>query len=256
MDYLSRFRHECAAFEAAARRSVGADETPLVPSCPDWSVADLVAHLGSVQRYVILTVAGRHSTPPDHRDLKYLGLPADTSGWPMPQHEPNRGPVPVSLVDWFASGASELADLFASTSLDEPTWTWSPEHTVDFWLRAQTLEAAVHRWDAENAVGAAKPIDTELAVDAIGLHFQFMAPFRRGIVNAPAGSGERFRFRQTDGPGDWTVQVEGDEIRLGEGSGPVLLEVSGTASDLLLGMWRRIPLAGYTKRYFELVPPA
>src|ERR1043165_9871303 len=78
VDYLSHFRAECAAFEAAVRRSADSDdETPLIPACPKWSRSDLVAHLGGVQRYVTLVVSGLHMTPPDHRDPAYLGLPAD-----------------------------------------------------------------------------------------------------------------------------------------------------------------------------------
>ena len=36
----------------------------------------------------------------------------------------------------------------------------------------QAIEAAVHRWDAENAVGVARPLDAALAADAIGQTFE------------------------------------------------------------------------------------
>src|SRR3712207_1775237 len=67
----------------------------------------------------------------------------------------------------------------------QPVWTWSPERTTGFWLRMQTIEAAVHRWDAENAIGAGQPIDAELAADAVGQTFQVMAPARRAWRQAP-----------------------------------------------------------------------
>jgi hypothetical protein len=73
----------------------------------------------------------------------------------------------------------------------------------------QTIEAAVHRWDAENAIGAAQPVEAEPAVDAVGQTFEVMAPAWRARKQAPPGSGERFRFRQTDGTGNWTAQVRG-----------------------------------------------
>jgi hypothetical protein len=35
-----------------------------------------------------------------------------TRAGPMPEHAPNRRPVPVGLTDWFADGASALESLF------------------------------------------------------------------------------------------------------------------------------------------------
>ena len=168
------------------------------------------------------------------------------------------------LVDWFAAGAAALESLFRTRAPDEPVWTWSREQTTGFWLRMQTIEAAVHRWDAEHAIGSARPVDGELAADAVEQTFTVMAPFRRTLKQAPPGAGERFRFRRTDGTGDWTVLFEGDDVRLVESTGTHTVELAGTASDLMLFLWQRIPadrLAGVTgerdalDRYFTLVPP-
>jgi hypothetical protein len=128
----------------------------------------------------------------------------------------------------------------------------------------QTIEAAVHRWDAENATGAAGPVDVELAADAIDQNFAVMVPARRTQRQAPPGSGERFRFRQTDGTGDWTVHFDGDDVHLAESAGPWDAEFAGTASDLMLFLWHRIPAdqldepaadRGMLDRYFTLAPP-
>ncbi|MFI9386943.1 maleylpyruvate isomerase family mycothiol-dependent enzyme [Kutzneria sp. NPDC052558] len=263
MDYVPHFRREIAAFQDAIRRA-GADGAPPVPSCPGWSTSDLLAHLGRVQRFVIHIIERRLAAPPDPADRAILNLPADTSGWPAPEHAPNQGPVPPGLVDWFADGASTLETLFSSRDPDEPVWTWSPEGTVGFWSRMQTIEAAVHRWDAENAIGAAQPIDGDLAADAIEHTFTVMAAFRRAQSEAPAGLGETLRFRRTDGPDVWTVQFDGDAVRLIDPTEPRHVELFGTASDLMLFLWRRIPaddLHGIVgtravlNRYFTLVPP-
>jgi hypothetical protein len=51
MDHLPHFHREVRAFEAAARRAAaGGGAAPGVPSCPEWSVSDLVLHLGYVHR--------------------------------------------------------------------------------------------------------------------------------------------------------------------------------------------------------------
>ncbi|MFB6478723.1 maleylpyruvate isomerase N-terminal domain-containing protein [Streptomyces virginiae] len=50
MDHVERLvvlRTETAAFEKAVRRAFDLGEpVPAVPSCPGWSVTDLVRHLG------------------------------------------------------------------------------------------------------------------------------------------------------------------------------------------------------------------
>lgn len=44
---LTRFQSEASAFEKAVRGALDpGGPAPLVPSCPGWSVCDLVGHLG------------------------------------------------------------------------------------------------------------------------------------------------------------------------------------------------------------------
>jgi hypothetical protein len=78
---------------------------------------------------------------------------------------------------------------------------------------------------------AAQPVAAELAENAVGHTFEVMAPARRAWTQAPPGSGERFRLRQTDGTGDWKVHFKGDDVRLNESTGPCDVELVGTASD-------------------------
>ncbi|WP_090932601.1 maleylpyruvate isomerase family mycothiol-dependent enzyme [Nonomuraea jiangxiensis] len=284
MDHASHFEREVRAFQAAARQAADTGGAPLVPSCPGWSVADLVLHLGGVHRAVTSVIRDRLDKSPDPSDLSFAALPPDLTGWPAPEQAPNLGPIPAGLLDWFADGAAGLGAQFRANDPGTHAWTWSAEQTVGFWLRMQTIEAAVHRWDAESAVGTARPIHEEIAADAIGQTFEVMAPARRAWRQAPGGAGERFRFRRTDGAGCWTVHFDGDDVRLtvgdkllavgdderitgGEdvrsGVGGLDVEVAGTASDLMLFLWQRIPADGLDvrgdrealDRYFVLVPP-
>lgn len=226
-------------------------------------MADLVVHLGSVHRAVAHIVTRRLHGPPDPADLAFLGLPADTDGWPRPEDAPHQGPVPTSLFDWFAGGAAALESVLRDREPDDWAWTWSGERTVGFWRRVQAVEASVHRWDAEHALGAARPLEADFAADAIGHNFEAFAPARRTWRSSPAGKGERFGFRRTDGPGEWTVSFDGDEVRTAGSAGPGDVEVAGTASDLLLFLWQRIPAErldvtgdrAALDRYFTLVPP-
>jgi uncharacterized protein (TIGR03083 family) len=260
MDFVPHFHREVVAFEAAARQAAGA--APLVPSCPGWSVSDLVLHLGSVHRGIAYIIEKRLQEPPDI--TKLAGSRTGGPDWPEPERAPNRDPVPPSLIEWFAEGASVLESLFRDSDAGDAVWTWSREQNIRFWLRMQTIEAAVHRWDAENAIGAPQPVDAGLAVDAIVQTFEVMAPARRSWKQAPPGSGEAFRIRQTDGGGSWTVRFDGDDVRITDDAGACDAELAGTASDLMLFLWRRIgadrldDVTGdrdVLDRYFTLVPP-
>jgi uncharacterized protein (TIGR03083 family) len=259
MDRLSHFRREILAFESAVRRA----DAAMVPSCPGWAVADLVMHLGGTHRYVSAIVGDRLAAPPPEVGLSLLGLPADLTGWPDPARAPNAGPLVPGLVEWFAAGAAELAERFAVAGPDVAVWTWSPDRSVGFWIRMQTIEAAVHRWDAENATGdEAAPVNADLAADAVTQTFEVMAPFRRTLREAPPGAGETYCFRRTDGPGSWRVRFDGEKVLLDDGTGGDV-ELTGTASDLMLFLWRRIPADRLDVRgdrslldsYFTLVPP-
>ncbi len=164
---------------------------------------------------------------PDSTDLTFLELPRTTRAGRCRSTHRIVDRCQWGLTDWFADGASALESLFRNSGPGEPVWTWSREQTTGFWLRIQTIEAAVHRWDAENAIGVAQPVEAELAGDAVGHTFEIMAPARRAWTQAPPGSGERFRLRQSDGTGDWTVHFDGDDVRLNESTGPCDVELAG-----------------------------
>ncbi len=64
---------------------------------------------------------------------------------------------------WLREGAEALIEALASVDPDAPTWHPFPVATVArVWPRRQAQETAVHRWDAEAAVGTPSPIDAEL----------------------------------------------------------------------------------------------
>jgi len=83
-------------------------DTP-VPSCPGWSVRDLVTHMGGIHRWANRVVRDRRS---DARwmDLNELGgLPAD-----------------ASLFAWFDEGARTLLETLAAAPEDLQCWTFVP----------------------------------------------------------------------------------------------------------------------------------
>ena len=263
VDYVEHFHRETAGFADAARVAVAASVAPPVPTCPGWTMTDLVLHLGVVHRMLAPVIAERRTQPPQPGDQSGLGLQAEQQGWLPPGRPPADSPVPGGLIDWFSAGAEALEARFRAASPDESAWSWSADHTVGFWQQMQAIEAAVHRWDAERALGAARPLAADLAADAIGQTFERMLPMRRAVTHAPPGTGERYLFRRTDGPGEWALCFDGAAARIAEQAQSPDVELAGTASDLALFLWHRgdtgrLDVRGdhsLLDRYFVLVPP-
>lgn len=274
MDYVEHFHREAHTFLAAARQAVTDGPAPAVPSCPGWTMTELVLHLGYVHRSVALVISERVRQEPEDGDLSWLGLPAEQTDRlrglmaehadPLAARKPPSGrPLAPALVEWFGAGAVELETQFRTTPPGEQVWTWSADRTVGFWQRMQAIEAAIHRWDAENAIGSPRPVDPDLAADAIVQTFEVMAPMRRAMLEAAPGRGERFRFSRTDGAEAWAVRFDGNDARLGDPDGPCDVSLSGTASDLMLFLWQRVAAGALDIRgdarladhYFDLVPP-
>ncbi|MER5949253.1 maleylpyruvate isomerase family mycothiol-dependent enzyme [Streptomyces sp. NPDC001904] len=273
VDHVVGFRREVAGFERCVEAWEGQD-VPLVPGCPGWSVADLVLHLGTMHRQVVHIAGARSSEPPEGLgDPAVLRLPEHRWGWPEAGRGPLAGRMPRGLLDWFRDGADRLEKVFTARDPGEPAWSWAtgtPEggafggRTVGFWLRLQAIEAAVHRWDAESAAGGVPaPVDTWLAADAVSHAFEVLAPARQAWGQTPAGRGERLRFTQTDGFRSWIVQVDADDVLLNQGTGCCLVELAGSASDLMMHLWQRIPREelgvrgeeALLDRYFPSPPP-
>ena len=180
-----------------------------VPSCPGWSMRDLVEHLGAVHRWA--------------RDAIVLGRPND-------MEEPAVGD---DLVDWFAAGAGELLALLRASDPAAQAWTFGPHpRTVSFWDRRQALEISLHLWDARNASGAPNLLDAELAADGVAEVVEIMYP-RQVRLNRIAPLPYAIKIVVAGDP--QTQHVLG-----GSGSDPKpVATLTGPAPDLLLVLWGR-----------------
>jgi uncharacterized protein (TIGR03083 family) len=219
-EYLEAIIRESAALaDAAERAGLGSR----VPSCPDWTVAELVAHVGEVQQWARVTVEERASERISRRTLP-------------------GAPTGAELLPWFRSQAPALVRLLAATDTATPVWSWADDRTAHFWYRRQANEAAVHRWDAQNAAGQAEPIETRLAADGVDEALGMLGFRARDQV---VGSGETVHLHCTDTPtgvgGEWlvTLQPDGPQIERRHEKGDVAAR--GTASDLDLFVWGRVP---------------
>ena len=213
-DYRAAIGTESANLRAAAARA-GLDAR--VPSCPDWDVAELLAHVGRVYRWASACVESNQSVSP-------ASLP-----------EP---PGRDQLDAWVRDGTDQVLAVLDRPA-DDPAWTWVPPPRVGFWQRRQAHETAMHRVDAELAGGEATPIPGELAADGID-EWLGLLPFRRSSPPV-TGHGETLHLHCTDRPGEWLVRLTADRAEVERVHAKGDVAVRGTASDLLLVLLRRLP---------------
>ncbi|MEA2506492.1 MAG: hypothetical protein QOH48_1110 [Actinomycetota bacterium] len=215
LPYIDFVHEEGRALAVAARRDMRAP----VPSCPDWTVFELVEHTGYVHRHITERLR-RQNTEEGRPDVEEP--PSDDEG----------------LLAWYSSGLNALEDLLTSTPRDAPRWTWwPPDNTAGFWRRRMAQETAVHRWDAENATGSARPIDPELAADGVAEFLDIHVPAEESLYEGPAGT---VHLHRTDGDGEWVVSLTPGQIpHATEGHEKGDAAIRGGGSDLLLLTWRR-----------------
>lgn len=213
--------HLLADAERVATVLDGSDLGSPVPSCGDWDLAALAAHLGWVHRWARRCIAeGRPPTDDETRAIE-----------PLDRERP---------ADWMRTGAAALADTLRGIDPDGSTWHPFPVERVGrVWPRRMAHETVIHRWDAERAVGEPGPIDAELASDGIDEYLELVVPrrVRRDGIELPTGS---LHLHCTDVPGEWLVSSDPDDgYRLVRAHQKGDAALRGPAGPMLLRLWAR-----------------
>lgn len=230
IDYLEVIRTEAAALRAVV---AGADLEARVPSCPDWSLRDLVAHVGRTHRFHTGNVQRGVTDPPTFDAL------------PVPPEDDH------ALLLWLDEGVEDMLAVLARLDPDGPAWNWSLDPQVaSFWPRRMALETAVHRWDAELALGKAQPFAPELAADGVDEVLRVHLPADRHDADeeeqVPDPHAGRVRVSASDHPGDWlvTLRPDGADVTGGPDGGGAEhgadATVRGPLFDLFLAVWGRL----------------
>jgi uncharacterized protein (TIGR03083 family) len=219
LDHIGSTERDTLRLADAAEADLGAD----VAACPGWTVADLVWHLREVQWFWGTIVAGLLPEPPDEA------------------LRPARATDHDRLLRDLRDGVATMAKAFRAADPAAACWTWAPQKDVAFVLRHQAQEAAVHRWDAQVAAGRPEPLDAGIAADAVSEFLEFSTGW---VIEGTAPLPGPVRLEAIDTGGRWTVVEDAQRaLRFGTGTGagdgePVTT-VRGTASALLLGLYRR-----------------
>jgi uncharacterized protein (TIGR03083 family) len=190
-----------------------ADLEARVPSCPEWSVRDLAHHIGIVQWYWGANV--RAANADERSGAELTAAPGDSD-----------------LLAWLGWCTYGLLVALREAGPDAPCWTWWGEpRSAAAVGRHQAQEAAVHRWDAELATGSVGSLRPELASDGVPDFIQIMVG---RDVSALSGS---VTLTATDTGAGWQVGAAPSAD-----SGGRAAELQATASDLVLMLYRRLPV--------------
>lgn len=244
MDYAGVIAQES---ERAADALAEASPAAPVPSCADWSAADLAYHLGEVQDFWSQIVGNAPAGPDDAQDTDR-----------RPDDE---------LVPFLRTRTQALLGALAAHDPDDPCWSWSATGgTVAWVLRRQAHEALVHRVDAQQTAGlpVADP-GVALAADGVdemlGVMVSGLPPWASFTPD-----GQRVRLLATDAGREWvmafgrfhgtsptTGTVYDEECAELVGEAPwegededVTASVTGRAWDLELWLWGRGGADGLT----------
>ena len=187
--------------------AVRADPGGRVVSCPEWTGADLLAHVCGFARLVADLCLGRAGNDDVLRQV-----------------------VPDEALRTVDADLAHLVATLRDVPPDAPAPNWAAAPQVAaFWQRRAVHELAVHRWDAQTISGVPAPIDPDVAEDGIAEFFDvfvvtalargMVPPARATLVLEATDTGIR-RIRDLPDRGPETT-------------------LRGTASDLVLALWRR-----------------
>lgn len=209
--YVNWLEAENHAFAGACERDLAVG----VPTCPGWTMHDLLAHHASFQSWITTIVHDRLLDP-----FAPISI----------------APPDDDEISWYRSIGERLVATLRSAPPEASVWGVTDQQTVGAWARRQASETSVHRWDAQNATGVATPIAH--ADDYISEILEHLLPGLIARFGAPLPQGT-LAIRATDSANTWTATSTIGCINSVPDHTPADVTLSGTASDLLLALWNR-----------------
>src|SRR3954469_10030728 len=156
-----------------------------IPTCPGWTLEQLVGHVGRGHRWAADIVRRRLLEPVPIQDVV---VPVD----------------PDERSEWLTAGALMLADAVRVAGPEQPVWTWQKNKSAGFWLRRMLHDEVVHRFDAELSLGIEGDLPADLAADGVSDLLETAATLSRPDIGVPsafaslAGTGESLLFVAAD----------------------------------------------------------
>jgi uncharacterized protein (TIGR03083 family) len=227
-----RFCDELVTQTGLVREVVaGADLSATVPTAPDWTLADLLRHVGGNLRAVEQAVR--------------TGVPVTEPEREVPGHAGPGGDDPAALDAWLAEGAEAAAATLRSAGPDAHAQIWDIRWPTGAWARRAAHDLVVHRADAAGTVGAAYRVDGDLAVDAVDEFLDLLSGLAAAGAAAAAGPGPggTVHLHATDAdpglPAEWLLVPDPPGFRWRHAHEKATVAVRAPLADLLRVVTRR-----------------
>jgi uncharacterized protein (TIGR03083 family) len=213
----------------------GADLSRIVPTCPDWTLAQLVRHIGGNLRSLELAVRS--------------GTPVEDPGRQVPDVAGPEGDDPAALDAWLAEAALTCAGTLRNAGPGAEAQVWVFQRSTAFWARRAANDLVVHRADAAGTVDADYTVAPDLGADAIDELLE--------LISDPQVAGSSPRLAELRGPGgsihlhatdtaadlaaEWLIELEPDGFTWRRGHEKATVALRGPIADVLRVFHRRLP---------------
>ncbi|MEC3915534.1 maleylpyruvate isomerase family mycothiol-dependent enzyme [Nocardia sp. CDC160] len=203
-----------------------------VPTCPGWSLSDLIVHVGRGHRWAAAMIADRAS-----ERLAWDAVP--------------EGFLPTDVDEanvWLRDSARLVLEAVEKTGGEVRVWTpVGGLLPARWWIRRRLHEATVHGADAALALGRAVSLSSGLAADGLSESLDILqaALAFQNREQPPLPEGATLRIDADDDGAQqcWVVRPRGNNIEWSVGGEPAAATVTvrGTSASVFLAMMRRIP---------------
>jgi uncharacterized protein (TIGR03083 family) len=201
------------------------EPTTPIPTCPDWTLANLVAHVGGGHRWSAAMVADRATEFLDRAHVPDFQPPDDVD----------------RAAGWLRDSARLVIAAVDATGPHVPIWTpFGALRPAEWWIRRRLHEATAHRADALLALGRPVTIDPEVAADGLSELLGLIAMGSQRF-RTPLDDGTSAHLQATDTDTAWSIRRSGDTIAWTDEQTPASVTIRGTAVNLFLLLLRRIP---------------
>jgi uncharacterized protein (TIGR03083 family) len=213
----------------------GADLSVTVPTTPDWTLAQLLRHVGGNLRAGETAVRTGTAVVEPEKQVPEVAGPA--------------GDDPGALDAWLAEGAARFAETLRRAGPAAEAQVWVFLKPTAFWARRAALDLVIHRADAAGAVNADYTVAPEVAADAIDELLE--------LISDPQVAGSSPRMAELRGPGksihlhatdtepglaaEWLIELGTDGFTWRRGHEKATVALRGPLADVLLVFYRRLP---------------
>ncbi|MET9733988.1 maleylpyruvate isomerase family mycothiol-dependent enzyme [Streptomyces sp. NPDC006458] len=204
-----------------------------VPTCPEWTIQQLVEHTGGALRWVEALVRTRAEQDIPEEEIPLVDGPAV------------KGDA-AALEAWLTETGDLVTAALREAGPDAKVWSWAGMVDAGFWSRRMCHEVTIHRADATLAAGLPFEVAPEVAADAVDEWLQIVQWLQRTRPIQPEVPGSSIHLHATDAPAglnaEWIVELPGDGVVWRRGHEKATVALRGPLTSVLLAFYRRVSL--------------